>query len=492
MRRRGAWVAWLLVVMAAAAAAGNVPPTMEDQYVTTVQDTPVTFEVRAQDEDIDATDPGAHPLRFVLVAGPTNGVLIGELGEVWYEGPHDAVVELTYVPAAGFVGIDVVRMAVIDPFEETGAGTVTIEIDVTERRAAGLLSGSWRVEGTWESETGRITAFTTQLTEVYRIGALTMKCVAQVRQGEVGGVDAMVFDSLRVDGEMKVGTLSVASAVAFEPEAADRFDWWRTTVGFGVEGVSLRYTLYVANEMTSSYQSLYAQASVLGTSVTNTVRLDVEEGCGFEFARNDTSMVWSWCELDVSATLGVTCEGFEQGMLTVTGLGIPTLVKGLTVDGGVTWAAEGKTLSVSMSWRPARVGCIRVYGALEVGGAHETEIEGFALYGVRMECAVGDVTVVSATSLEGGKNATMTGQTDYFEVVRLTGPLGGCCGVPGRWGVATYFAASSGQLFDWGMTTGTFEVALHERVSTRLELVLRSGELGDPKVEMSFGWTVRW
>jgi hypothetical protein len=61
-----------------------------------------------------------------------------------------------------------------------------------------------------------------------------------------------------------------------------------------------------------------------------------------------------------------------------------------------------------------------------------------------------------------------------------------------RWGVATYFHAGSNQLFDWGMTTGRFDLTLNDHVNVDFELASRSGELGDPRVELSFGWTVRW
>jgi len=105
-------------------------------------------------------------------------------------------------------------------------------------------------------------------------------------------------------------------------------------------------------------------------------------------------------------------------------------------------------------------------------------------------CALGDPA--SATSLDPTKNSVLTGQSDYYEVLRASGTLTGCCGVPGSWGLATYFYAGSDQLFDWGMTTGRFDLALNDRANVNFELVNRSGGLGDPTVELSFGWTVRW
>jgi hypothetical protein len=493
MRRCGPWLVGLLVTVTAAAAVGNVPPTMEDRYVTTVQNTPVAFELRAQDGDIDPSDPEAHPLRFALVEGPSHGVLIGDTTEVWYEGPHDALIELTYVPAAGFVGTDRVTMAVYDPFDATASGTVTIEIDVTARRAEGLLSGNWSMNATFLPQSGAFTVFGTQLTEVYRLGPLTVKGKAAVRKTTVGGVDRIVLDALRFAGIIKLGTLSLASTLVFDPDApADPFDFWRTTVGFALQGVSFRHTLYLAEDMTSSYQLLFAQGNVGGVSFTNTLRIDVNDACNFVFGRNDAAVSWSWRHLELLARLSVACGGFQEASFGLYELPVSGYLPGLTLDAGLTFAVDRKRLSTTLAWRPLTVGCIRLYGELEVGGTRDMRVDGFTIYGLRLECDIGDVKVVSATSLDPAKNAVLTGQSDSFEVLRASGTLAGCCGVPGSWGVATYFYAGSDRLFDWGMTTGRFDLSLNDRVSVNFELVNRSGELGDPTVELSFGWTVRW
>ena len=497
MRRRERCLLLVVVLPVVGAWAGlaNVPPTMEDQYVTTVEDTPVTFALRAQDEDIDPVDPDAHPLRFVLLDGPSHGLLIGDMAEVRYEGPHDAVVELTYVPAAGFVGTDLVTIAVVDPFDETATGTITIRIDVTERRAEGLLSGTWSMNATFVPQSGSFTALSSQLMEVYRIGPLTMKGIAGWRTGPDGGGKAVALDSLRLEGDVKLGTLSVSSTLAFDPDAssaADLFDYWRATVAFTLGGANLRHTFYLTRPVTSSYQTLYAQVSAGSLSLTNTLRFDVSDECGFEFARNDTTIGWSWCDLNMSATLAVTCAGFDQATLSMSDLPIPVLIPGMTLNAGLNLTVDAKTLSTTLQWRPSSMGCIRAYGGLEIGGADVMEIQGVSIYGLKLECSIGGVKVASATSFDALKNSTVTGQTDYFEVLRMSGTLMGCCGVPGTWGIATYFHANSTQLFDWGMTTGAFDLVLNDHVDTSLKLVFRSGDLGDPKLELSFGWTVRW
>jgi len=498
MTRRRGWlvgVVGLLVLAGATAAVGNVPPTIEDRYVTTVENTPVLFELRAQDDDLDPNNPSAHPLRFLLVAGPENGVLIGDLEEIRYEGPHDAVVELTYAPAAGFVGTDLVTLQVVDPFGETAEGTVTIQIDVTARRAEGILSGNWSMNATFIPQSGAFTAFSTQLTEVYRIGALTMKGVANVRRAVVGGVPVVVFDSLRFDGDMDVGTLSLASTLAFDPDAptaADLFDYWRATTGFSLQGLNVRHTFYLTRPITSSYQSLYVQASAGSLSFSSTMRIDLDAGCNFVFARTDATIGWSWCDLSMAASFAVACGGFEQARFSMSDFPVSPYLPGLTLDASLTFSEEAKTLSTSLSWRPVVFGCIKLYTELNTGGARDMELEGFTIYGLKLECDIGDVRFVSASSLDPNKNATLTGQSDYWEVLRLSGRLMGCCGVPGSWGIATYFCGASNQLFDWGMTTGRFDLAVNEHFNAKVDIVMRSGELGDPMVELSFGFVVRW
>jgi len=484
MRHRGVWPL-LLTVACGWIAVGNVPPTMEDRYVTTVQDTPVVIELRAQDEDIDPGDPEAHPLRFLLVAGPSHGVLVGEMGRVRVEGPHDAVIELTYVPASGYVGTDYVRVAVYDPYDETGSGTVTIEIEVAGRRAEWLVSGSWSVNATLIPETGQFTALATQLTEAYRAGPLTVRGVAQFRKA----AEKVVFDSLRFDADVKLETASVKSRLALDPEAEERFVHWQTTIGFALGGVNLRHVFHLARPVTMSYQTLQAQASTGGVSLTNTLRLDVNEGCGFEFGRSDTAMGWRWCDLNVNATFAVTGEGFELATLSVTELPIPGLLSGLTMDAKLRLTPGGKALSTSLAWQPEKDGCVRLYGELEV---ENLEVEGVSIYGVVVEREMGDVKVVSATSLDPAKNSRVTGQTDYWEVLRASGTLMGCCGAPGSWGLATYFHRDSTRLFDWGMTRGRFDLAVGDHVNATFEAVWRSGELGDPALELSSGFTARW
>ncbi len=468
---------------------------MEDRYVQTVQGMPVTFELRAQDEDIDPLDPDAHPLRFQLLAGPEHGVLLGDLSAIRFAGPHDAVVELTYVPSTGFVGTDVVELTVLDPFDAAGTGTVTLQVVVMERRMEGLLSGSWSMNATFLPQSGAFTAFRSQVTEVYRIGGLTVKGIAQWLFASVGGADKVVFDALRLVGDVERGPLDMDSTWAFQPDAAtvaEMFDYWRTTTQFAVAGVSFRHTFYLGRSQGSSYQELYARGSLGELSFTNTLRMGMGDGCWIEFTRNHTSMAWTWCDLPMSATLKMKCTGFDEATFGVKQLPLSWLLPGMSLNATVAFTEADKSVAASLVWRPASLGCFRLYGQLALGDADELVVDGLSIYGVKFETSLGGVRVVSASSFDASKNASVTGQTDYWEVLRLSGTTMGCCGAPGIWGLATYFHDRSGQLFDWGMTTAHLELGLSDTVSGSFETVVRSGELGDPKLELSFGLVVRW
>jgi len=62
----------------------------------------------------------------------------------------------------------------------------------------------------------------------------------------------------------------------------------------------------------------------------------------------------------------------------------------------------------------------------------------------------------------------------------------------GTWKIATYFHEDSPMPFDWGMTIVRTSIALTERINVNQETVLRTGFFGDPKLELSLGWSVRW
>jgi hypothetical protein len=493
MTLRGLLVAGILVTLLGCVGLGNVAPTMEDQYVTTVQDTAVTFTLRAQDEDIDPLDAGAHPLRFVILDGPTHGVIIGDLTEVHYADPHDALVEVTFVPATGFVGTDYVTLTVIDPFDETVSGTTTIQIDVEEERLVGLLSGSWDASLTLNVQTFGVSAFRTRLTEVYRIGQLVVQGIADWKYGTADSI----FDSLRFQADFPLGdVIKVSSTLVFDPNGNPLFDYWSTTTSFSLFETSFNHTFYLTDPQTDSYQTLTAWGTVGDVRYSNTVTFDMNEDYGFCFSRENLSLSWTWCNLQVSSVVSITDAGFQSITFSVSDYPVPRLVMpnfGLYLDLALSFTPTSKTLTPTFKLKTAWIDCIQLLTELDTSGASNTSVGGFSIYGIKLKYALGDgITIQMATSFDDTKNSSVTGQSDYFELFLLSGTTTSCCGVPGTWSVATYFVCSSTQLFDWGMTLFKLNMGLTDQFSASTEIAIRSGTFNEPTLELTFGWTARW
>jgi len=492
MRLRALGVAICLIIGFVVLGFSNVAPTMEDQYVTTVQDTAVMFELRAQDEDIDPADPEGHPLQFVILDGPTHGVLLGDFTDVQYVGPHGAVVEATYVPADGFVGADYVTVSVIDPFGESATGTTTIKIDVAAR-LMGLLSGSWDTSLTLNVQTFEFTAFRTKLTEVYRIGQFVVKGIANWKYGTAD----LIFDSLRFQADSPLAdVIKVSSTLAFDPKASPLFEYWRTTTSFSLFDISFSHTFYLAASQTDSYQALTMRGNAGDVRYNNTLTFDMNAGFGFCFSRENLNLSWVWCGLRIGSTLSITDAGFQNFTLSASDYPIPGFVApnfGLYLDLALSFTPTSKTLTPTLRVKTSWIDCIQVLATLETSGASNVSIDGFSIYGIKLKYAWEDgIAIQSATSFDSAKNGSVTGQNDYFELFLLSGRTTSCCGAPGTWSVATYFACSSAQLFDWGMTLFRLDMGLSNEFSASTEIAIRSGTFGDPTLELTFGWTARW
>ena len=502
MMRRMGLGGCLILVLVGCAALGNVPPTMEDQYVSTVENIPVSFAVRVQDEDIDPTDPNLHPLAFTILEGPSHGVLIGDLGEIFYEDPHTGFVLLTYTPANGYVGIDYVTISVMDPFGASAAGTTTIQIDVRERRIIGLLSGSLDSSLTLIPQTTSIalSAFRTRITEVYRIGRLSIQGIADWKYSNPGGG---VFDALRFEASLPLAAWGALQAtLAFDPKQIDStnlFDYLRTATSFSVFDIGFAHTLFFTEPQTASYQTIVVSGSICDFSFRSTMKFEMLAACSFSFEREDLYLSWNWCDLKLTSTLALTdADGFDHVSFKAHDLPFPipgfvTPSFGLYVDLEVKFQVDSKAVTPTLKLKTAWVDCIQLYAALVQTGPSNTTIDELSIYGLKIQHTLPDgILIQMATSFVDTKNSTVTGQTDYFEMILVSGTTMSCCGTPGTWSVATYFQSDHSALFDWGMTVVKLNLGLTDLISASTEMVVRSGTFGDPKLELTVGVRARW
>jgi len=509
MTRRVGLVGCLTLVLVGCVALGNVPPTMEDQYVSTVENTPVSFAIRAQDQDVDPTNPDLHPLAFTILDGPSHGVLIGDLGEVFYEDPHTGFVLLAYTPANGYVGIDYVTISVMDPFGASAAGTTTIQIDVRERRIIGLLSGSLDSSLTLIPQTTSIalSAFRTRITEVYRIGRLSIQGIADWKNDTANPAGG-VFDALRFEASLPLAQWGALQAtLAFDPKQTDStnlFDYLRTATSFSVFDISFAHTLFLTVPQTASYQTIVVSGSICDLSFRSTTKLEMLAGCSFSFEREDLYLSWNWCDLQLRSTLSIRCDrGFEKATFKVHDYPLPipgfvTPYFGLYLDFEVAFEASAaqtlsKTVTPTLKLKTAWVDCFQVLAELALTGTSNTMIDALSIYGLKIQHTLPDgILVQTATSFQSAKNSTVTGQSDYFETIQVSGTTMSCCGAPGTWSIATYFQSDHSTMFDWGMTVVKLNLGLTDLISASTEMVVRSGTFGDPKLELTVGVRARW
>jgi len=342
-------------------------------------------------------------------------------------------------------------------------------------------------------QTFSVTAFRTKLTEVYRIGQLVVQGVANWKFDTSG----LIFDSLRFQADFPLGdAIKVSSTLAFDPNGSSLFDYWRTTTSFSLFDISFNHTFYLTKPHTSSYQTIVVRGSVGDVRYSNTVTFDMNEEYGFCFSRENLNLSWTWCDLQVRSTLSITDGGFQSITLSASDYPIPGFVApnfGLYLDLALSFTPTSKMLTPTFKLKTAWIDCIQLLTELDTSGDPDTSINGFSIYGIKLKQALGDgITIQMATSFDSAKNSSVTGQSDYFELFFLSGRTTSCCGVPGTWSVATYFACSSAELFDWGMTLFKLDMGLTNEFSASTEIAIRSGTFNEPTLELTFGWTARW
>ena len=143
-----------IVVISQAMYITVISQTGDDLFLSICAGDSVTFELTAAYLWIDPDDPGEIRFRFTVVGGPDHGVLVGDLGEGVFARPHMiqdpttgepattlslievATITLTYTPAVGFVGQDLIRVRFADPFDDD-ASIVIIDILVSDCRVPG-------------------------------------------------------------------------------------------------------------------------------------------------------------------------------------------------------------------------------------------------------------------------------------------------------------------------------------------------------------------
>ncbi len=359
----------------------------------------------------------------------------------------------------------------------------------------GLVSGSWYTALTFNVQSAAVTALDARLTEVYRVDRLTLQGIAvwKFENGE------MSFDAVTFKARIPVGKLiDITSTLVFDPNASAPsgvFDYWRTTTRFTLPGISFVHTLYLTEPQTVSYQAITVRGKIGQASVVNVTRFNMNAECSLCFGGDNLLLRGRWCGVPVGAGLNFTDEGFQNFNVWASGCAIPGLVtekSGLYLDLSLSFAIDEKIFLPTLKLKTPWLECIKLLTEITVDEDCALSIDGINIDGVELVYRFPDGTMIKeAASLDWGKNSTVTGQSDYWELVLISGRRKGCCG-NGSWSLATYFQATDTTLFDWGMTVFKWNMGLGDQLDLFTEITVRSDTFGDPLIAGMIGGTIKW
>ena len=479
---------------------GCAEPVMLDMTRVVVPGDDAEILLQIRDSDIHSLQDALATLSVVMIRQPRRGTVIAGPEIVGFIAPDCILVRLLFRTCETFRGEDTLVVEVVDAAGASAMSAVVLRASEADDRMK--LSGIWSAAIGFRSSTGlRIdsTGFVVSL--------LRERCAYQLKasftgRGAEGRTGECSFDDLSLETRLDFDRVSFRSTLSFDPEAAassDAFRYWSVAARVPLPAANVEHVFYLDGVPQDSYHVTTVETEVGRADIATSVRFDRGTDCSFAFAHWKTSVNWEWCDVALGVDLIMTDGGFGGCTFAASGLSLPIVpwmgslgTLGVAIDLDLV---DGKSMSAALEWQPMSYGCIELLSDLSFGGSAGS-IDGEMLYGLRIRCDVpgssGDVSFVSATSLDPAYNSTVTGQTDYFELIRISGSLASCCGRPGSWNIATYFCTSSDKLFDWGMTLARADVVFSDHVTFNLATIVRSGHFGDPRLELTVGWVVRW
>jgi hypothetical protein len=190
-------------------------------------------------------------------------------------------------------------------------------------------------------------------------------------------------------------------------------------------------------------------------------------------------------------------DGFTAATLTASDIILFENLLGMEwlLDVAISYAPDDKTLVPTLKMQPDWPICLNVQLLGEASPAGDpTSFGSLSIYGLQGECAMDNgVSLTFAESFDAAKNGSVTGKSDYFERISVTGPLSSCCGSPGAFGFDVYFqdpaTAPSRTLFTMALLAASLNLQLTENFGFTF-----SGQypMSSSEWELEFTFNVFW
>ncbi|MBE0636127.1 hypothetical protein IH601_09030, partial [Candidatus Bipolaricaulota bacterium] len=214
--------------------------------------------------------------------------------------------------------------------------------------------------------------------------------------------------------------------------------------------------------------------------------------CDFPFDQVTIGVALPFCCAEVSSTLTIDCDGFDQIGFSTTAIAIPNLPF-LTLDVLLEFTLQTKTLTLSPVIEFGATACFDLYIDLAstggIGPGAPLTLDSITIDGVGISCDMGAVTFTGLSYWGLGTKPGLLAGTDYWEVYHVSSNEEACCG-PFGFDLAVYFLDAGALLFDVSLIEAsmTLQMASQFTFNMGMEIDLEIGAF----TEWVVGFLVSW
>jgi hypothetical protein len=274
------------------------------------------------------------------------------------------------------------------------------------------------------------------------------------------------MDTFSVAANGTLGKIRLNSSLIFDPSTVS-FVSLQGGAAFTLLDLEVTNIVYLGVPQTTSYTQFAVSGTSEGFSAQGTVRFGT---CPLEFWALNGCGTWKWpqCDTAINGCVLLTgANGFTSATLSVSNLVLLEDVFGMQgiLDATLSFTVDEKVFSPRFRFEPDWLVCanIELLGEIFVSSS-PIEVNAMLIYGLVGECTLSNgVKFTFAESLSEEKNSSVTGKAEYWEVLRVSGPLPSCCDDAGSFEIGTYFGGTPpppSSLFGVGLFTASFDLRL--------------------------------
>lgn len=274
-----------------------------------------------------------------------------------------------------------------------------------------------------------------------------------------------------------LGPYTLTAAVDFNPNATFGSLVATTSVPFAGVLLGTRFTL----EGNDTFFTFTASGHAGDVDINVTIDFgDNDAICDFPFDDVTIGVSLPFCCAQISSTLIIGCEGFDQIAFSTTGIAIPNL-PWLTLGAQLIYTLQSKSVTLSPVFNFNTVTCIDFY--IQVDSSDNLIIGDISIEGIKLSCDVGAVTFTGISFWGDSAKPGRLAGTEYWEVYTVETNADACCG-PLSFDVSVFFLDNGLRLFDVSL----FEVNLELTVAP--QFVFSTGLEIDVEVNATTIWTL--